>query len=150
MLSFSPSVVSDSLRPHGLQHTRLPCPSPTPGICSNSGPLSWWGDAIQPSHPLSSPSPPAISLAEHQGLSEWALHMKWSKYWSFSISICLSNKYSGLISFRMDSFDLEVKGDLKNFSPIPQFKTINSSALSLVYGPTLTSIHDYWKNHSFN
>ena len=76
--------------------------------------------------------------------------MKWSKYWSFSFSIHLSNEYSGLISFTMDSLDLEVKGDLKSFSPTPQFKTINSLALSLLYGPTLTSVHDYWKNHSFD
>ena len=56
--------------------------------------IQWVGNVIQPFHPLSSPSPPAISLSEHQGLSEWALHIKWSKYWSFSFSICLSNKYS--------------------------------------------------------
>ena len=66
---FSHSVVSDSLRPHGLQHTRPPCPSPTPEVCSNS-----WNrvsDAIQPSHPLSSPSPPACNLSWHQGLFKW-------------------------------------------------------------------------------
>ena len=57
--------------------------------------------------------------------------------------------YSGLISFRIDWFDLAVQGTLKSF-PAPQFKSINSSALSLLYGPTLTSIHDYWKNHSFD
>ena len=57
--------------------------------------------------------------------------------------------YSGLISFRIDWFDLAVQRTLKSF-PAPQFKSINSSALSLLYGPTLTSIHDYWKNHSFD
>ena len=61
------SVVSDSLWLHGLQHTRLPCPSPSPGVCSNS----LVGDAIQPSHPLSSPSPPVFNLSEHQGLFQW-------------------------------------------------------------------------------
>ena len=61
-LQFSRSVVSDSLRPHGLQHTRLPCLLPTPGTCSNSCPLSRW------CHPLLSPSPPAFSLSPHQGL----------------------------------------------------------------------------------
>ena len=66
---FSRSVLSDSLRPHGLQHARLPCPSPTPGACSNSCPLV--ADAIQPSHPLSSPSPPAFNLSQHQGLFRW-------------------------------------------------------------------------------
>ena len=69
-VQFSHLVVSYSLRPHGLQHTRLPCPSPTPRACSNSCPLSW-GDAIQPSHPLSSTSPPAFNLFQHQGLFQW-------------------------------------------------------------------------------
>ena len=67
-----------------------------------------------------------------------------SKYWSFSISP--SKEYSGLISFRTDWFYLTVQGTLKS-PPTPQFKNINSSALSLPYGPTLTSVHDYWKNH---
>ena len=71
---FSRSVVSDYLRPHGLQHARPPCPSPTSGVYSNSCPFpnscpnSWDVDAIQPSHPLSSPSPPAPNLSQHQGL----------------------------------------------------------------------------------
>ena len=65
---FSHSVVSDSLQPHGMQHARLPCPSPTPGACSNSCPSSWW---YHPSHPLLSPSSPAFSLSHHQGLFQW-------------------------------------------------------------------------------
>ena len=72
----------------------------------------WSSDAIQPSHPLSSPSPPAFNLSKHQGLHELALHIRWPKYWSFSIS--LSNEYSGLISFRIDWFDLVVWGTLKS------------------------------------
>ena len=65
------------------------------------------GDAIQPSHPLSSPSPPAFSLSQHQGLSnESVLYIRWPKYWSFSFSISPSNEYSGLISFKMDWLDL--------------------------------------------
>ena len=82
-----------------------------------------------------------------------ALHIMWPKYWSFSFSICPSNEYSGLISFRMDWLDLlAVQGTLQEdqeSSPTPQFKSINSSALSFLYSPTLTFIHDYWKNHSF-
>ena len=79
------------------------------------------------------------------------LHIRWSKYWSFSFSISPSNEYSGLISFRMDWLDLlAVQGTFKESSPTPQFKSINSSALSFLYSPTLTSIHDYWKNHSFD
>ena len=68
-VQFSLSVMSNSLRPHGLQHTRLPCPSPTPGACSNSCPSSQW--CPQPSHPLSSTSPLAFSLSQHQGLFQW-------------------------------------------------------------------------------
>ena len=63
---FSRSVVSDSLQPHGLQHSRPPCPSPTPGVHSDSRPSV--RDAIQPSHPLSSPSPPAPNPSQHQSL----------------------------------------------------------------------------------
>ena len=72
----------------------------------------WISDAIQPSHPLPSPSPPAFNLSKHQGLHELALHIRWPKYWSFSISP--SNEYSGLISFRIDWFDLAVRGTLKS------------------------------------
>ena len=67
---FSRSVVSNFLKAHGLQHARLPCPSPTPGACSTTH-VHWVGDAIQPSHPLSSPSPPAFNLSQHQGLFQW-------------------------------------------------------------------------------
>ena len=68
-VQFTHSVVSDSLWPHGLQHDRIPCPSPTPGAYLNSCPSH--GDAIQQSHPLSSPSPPAFHLSQHQGLYQW-------------------------------------------------------------------------------
>ena len=110
------------------------------------------GDAIQPSHPLSSPSPLAFNISQHQGLfKEVSSSHQVSKYWSFSFSISPSKEHSGLISFRMDWFDLlAVHGTLKKSSPRPQFKSINSSALSFLYSPTLTSIHDHWKNHSFD
>ena len=99
----SPSRVR-LLATHWLQHPRLPCPSPTPGACSNSCPSSQY--ATQPSHPLSSPSP-TFSLSQHQGLSnESVLPIRWPKYWSFSFSISPSNEYSGLISFRSDWLDL--------------------------------------------
>ena len=79
--------------------------------------------------------------------NESALHIRWQKYWSFSFSISPSNEYSGLISFMIDWLDLlAVQGTLKS---IPQFKSINSLVLSFLY-PTLASIHDYWKNHSFD
>ena len=78
--------------------------------------------------------------------NESALCIRWPKYWSFSFSISPSNEYAGLISYRIDWFDLlAVQGTFKS-SPTPQSKSINSSALSLLYSPTLTSIHDHWKN----
>ena len=100
-VQFCCSVMSYSLRPHGLQHARLPCPSPTPGACSNSS-----IESVIPSNdlPLSSPSPPAFNLSQHQGLFQGVLCHRWPKYWSFSISP--SNEYSGLISFRIYWFDL--------------------------------------------
>ena len=83
--------------------------------------------------------------------NELALCIRWPKGWSFGFNISPSNEHSGLISFRMDWFDLlVVQGTLQESSLIPQFKTINSSALSFLYGPTLTSIHDHWRNHSFD
>ena len=79
--------------------------------------------------------------------NELALCIRWAKYWSFSFNITPSNKHSGLISFRMDWLDLlAVRGTLKSLL----FKSINSSVLSFLYSPTLTSIHDSWKNHSFD
>ena len=79
-----------------------------------------------------------------------AHHIRWPKYWSFNFNISRSNEYSGLIYFRMDWLDLlAVQGTLKSF-PMPHFKSINCLVLSFLYGPTLTFIHDYWKNHSFD
>ena len=106
--------MSDSLQPHRLQHARLPCPSPAPGAYSNSCPLSWW------CHPTISSSvvPFSSCLQSFPSImvfsSESALHIRWPKYWSFSFSISPSNEYSGLISFRIDWFDLlAVQGTLK-------------------------------------
>ena len=104
------------------------------------------GDATQPSHPLSSPSPLALSLSQHQGLFQWVSScIRWPKYWSFSFKISASNEYSGLISFRIDWFDLLAVQGTQESSPTPQLKNISSSALSFLYSPTLTSIYDDWK-----
>ena len=93
--------------------------------------------------------PPSIFPSIRVFSKESVLRIRWPKYWSFSFSISPSKEYSGLISFRMDWLDLlAVQGTLK--SPIPQFKSINFSALSFLYTPTLTSIHDYWKNQSLD
>ena len=78
--------------------------------------VHWVGDAIQPSHPLSSPSPPTFNLSQHQGLFKWvSSSIRWPKYWSFSFSLSPSNEHPGLISFRMDWLDLlAVQGTLKS------------------------------------
>ena len=144
LLLFSCSVVFDSLPPRGLQHCSLPCPSVSSGVFSNSCPLNWW------CHPTISSSVAYFScphsFPEFRVFSnELALYNKWSKYWSFSISP--SNEYSELIYFRTDWFDLlAVQGTLKSLL----LEKTNSLALSLLYGPTLTSIHDYWKNYGFD
>ena len=85
--------------------------------------VHWIGNAIQPPHLQSFPSPPAFSLSQHQGLlNESVLHLRWPKYWSFSFSISSSNEYSGLISYRMDWFDLlAVQGALQHHSSKHQF-----------------------------
>ena len=140
------SVAQFSLRHHGLQHARPPCPSPTLRACSNSCPLSWWCH-----HPLSCPSPPAFNLSQHQGLLkgvssshqvakvlEFQLQRQ-SYQWIFRTYL-LQNGMVGSPSSPRDS---------QESSPTSQFKSINSLVLSFLYSSTLTSTHDYWKNHSF-
>ena len=113
-VQFSCSVLSDSLQHHGLRHARLPCPSPTPRACSNSCPSSRW------CHPTISSSVIPFSscllfFPARVFSNELALRIRWPKYWSFSFSISISNKYSGLISFRIDWFGLSaVQGTLKS------------------------------------
>ena len=98
--------MSDSLRPHGLQHARPPCPSPTPRIYQNPCPLSWW------CHPTISscviPFNSCLQSFPASGVfsNESALHIRWSKIWSFNFNISPSNEHPGLISFRMDWLDL--------------------------------------------
>ena len=88
-------------------HHQLPEPAQTP--------VRHVSDAIQPSHPLSSPSPPTFNLSQHQGIFQYLVHIRWPKYWSFSFSISPSNEYSGLISFRIGQLDLlAVQGTLKS------------------------------------
>ena len=93
---------------------------------------------------------PSVFPSIRVSSSESFLHIRWPKYWSFSFSISPSNEYSGLISFRMDWLGLlAVQGTLKS-PPTPQFKSINSSVLSFLYGPILPFICDHLKNHSFD
>ena len=114
VVQFSHSVVSDSLWYHGMQHARLPCPSPTPEFTQTH--VHWVGDGIQQSHLLSSPSPPTFNLSHHRGLlNKSVLRIGRPKYWNFSFSISPSSEYLGLISFRMDWLDLlAVQGTLKS------------------------------------
>ena len=94
---------------------------------------------------------PSIFPSTRVFSNELALSIRWSKYWSFSFNISPSNEYSRLISFRIDWFDLlAVQRTPQESSVAPQFENINSSVLSLLHGPTLTSVHDYWKNHRFD
>ena len=108
-------------------------------------------DAIQPSHPLSSPSPPAFNLSQNRVFSnESALCIRWPKYWSFSFNISPSNEYLGLISFIIAGLiSLQSKGFSRVFSNTTvQKHQFFGTQTSL--RPILTSIHDYWKNHSFD
>ena len=111
-------------------------------------------ESVMPSNPLILCHPllllPSIFPSIRIFSNESALHIRWPKYWSLSFNISPSNEHSGLISFRMDRLDLlAVQGTLKSLLQ-PQFKSINSSELSFLYSPTLTSVHDYWKNHSLD
>ena len=93
------------------------------------------------------PIPPSIRVFSNES----TLHMRWPKYWSFRFSISPSNEYPGLISFRMDWVDLlAVQGTLKSLLQHHSSKSINSSVLSFLYSPALTSLHDHWKNHSLD
>ena len=110
---FLPSVIPNSLQPHGLRHARLPCPSPYPGTCFTSCPLSqWYYPTILSSVILSSSCLWFFSIRVFS--NELALCNRWPKYWSFSFNISPSNEYSELISFRTDWLDLAVQGTLKS------------------------------------
>ena len=147
-LLFSCSDVSDSLRPHGLQHTRPPCPSPSPKFAQTE--VHWVSDAIQPFHSLSPSSPLALNLSQHQGLFQWvnSLH---------PVAKVLELQYQSFQRiFRVDFLPDGLVGspcsprDSQESYATPQFKSINSSVLSFLHSPTLTSIHDHRKNHSLD
>ena len=146
---FSHSVMFDSLQPYGLQHARHPCPSPSPELTQTH--VHWVSDAIQPSCPLSSPSPPAFNFSQHQGFFQWV-----SSLHQVAKVLELYPQHQSLQwIFRTDFHEDWLVWscspvDSGESSPAPQFKSINSSVLGLLYGPALTSIHDYWKNNSFD
>ena len=144
-----------SLWPHERKLTSLPCPWLFDSISGSTlgfpvlhclpefaqASVHWVGDAIQPSHPLLPPSPPALNLSQHQGLFQWvsSLHQV-AKVLELNFSIRASNESSGLTDRSPCC-----PRDSKKSSPTPQFRNINSSGFSLLCGPTLTSAHDYWK-----
>ena len=142
----SRSVMCNSLRPHGLQHARFPCP----GACSNSCPWSWW------CHPTISSS--VVPFSSHlQSFPASGSFPRSQFFISAGQSTEVSASASVLPMNIQDCFPLGWIGwislqskDSQESSPTAPFKSINSSVLSFLYGPTLTSIHDYWKNHSFD
>ena len=149
-VQFSHSVMSNSLQPYGLQHVRLPCPSPTPGVYSNSCPLSWW------CHPPISSS--VILISSHLQSFPASGSFPMSQFFpSGDQSIGISASTSVLPVNIQDWFPLGLlvwspcsPRDPQESSPTPQFKSISSLALSFLYSPTLTYLHDYWKSHSFD
>ena len=144
---FSCSVMSDSLQPHGLQQVRPPCPSPTLGVIQAQ--VDWVSNAMQPSQHLSSPSPLTCNLSQHQGLFKWVSSShQVDKVLEFQLQ-----HQSFQWIFRTDLLYDELVGsscsprDSQESSPTPQFKSINSSVLSFLHSPTLTSLYDHRKNH---
>ena len=140
---FNASLLLESVH-HGLQHVRLPYPSLSPEVCSNSCPLSWWWHpiisfSVSPLLLLSSICPRIRVFSSESGL-----HIRWPKYWGLQL--------------QHQSFQWIFRGLVwspccpkisQESSSAPQFISINSLVLSLLYGPTLTYIHDNWKIHSF-
>ena len=137
----------NSLQPHGLRHARPPCPSPTPRVYSNSCPLSWW------CHPTISSSVVPFSSCLQYFLASGSFPMS-QFFTSGGQSIAVSASPSVLPMNIQDWFPLGWTGccprDSQESSPIPQFKSIDSSVLSFLYNPTLTSTKDYWKKHSLD
>ena len=146
LLLFSCSVMSDSLWRYGLQRTSLRA------SLFFSISQGWFKlmpiESMMPSNHLILCCPllflPSVFPSIRVFSSELALRIRWPKNCSFSFSSSPSNEYSGLISYRTDCFDLAIQGTLKSLLQ-HQLESVNSLALSLLYGPTLTSIHDYWK-----
>ena len=143
----SRSVLSDSLRPHESQHARPPCPSPTPRVYSNSCPSIWWyNPAISFSVvPFSScfQSLPALGSFPMSQLFTWGSQ-------STGVSVLASVLPKNTQDWSPLGWTPCRPRDSQESSPTPQFKTINSSVLSFLHSPTLTSIHDHWKNHGLD
>ena len=148
---FSCSVVPTLCDPMNHSMSGLPVHLPTP----RSLPKPMSIELVMPSNHFILCRPllllPSVFPSIRVFSNESALCIRWPKYWSFSFSISPSNEHPGMICFRIDWLDLlAVYGALKESSPTSQFKSIDSSVLSFLYSPTLTSIHDYWKNRSLD
>ena len=144
------SVASNSLRPHGLQHTRLPCPSPTPRAYVNSCPLHRWyhptiSSSVVPfsSHLISFPASGSFPMSRFFTSDGQSIGV------SASASVLPMNIQDWSPLGWTSWISLQSKNSQVSY-PTPQFRNINSLVLSFLYSPTLTSIHDYWKNHSFD
>ena len=130
----------------------------TPRIAAHQAPLSstisqsllrlMFIESVMPSNHLILCHPPLCLPSVFPSIRVFSI--RWPNYWSFSFSFSPSNEYSGLISFRMDWLDLLAVHETLKSSPTPQLKSMNSSALSFLHSPTLTSIHDHRKNHSLD
>ena len=140
----SNSVISNSLRPHGVQHTRLPCPSPSTRACSNSCPLSYWCHPTIPSSLVPFSSFLQSFPASGSFLMSWLFA---SGGQSIGVSTSASVFAMNIQGWFPLGFDLLA---VQGTSPTPQLKSSSSSVLSFLYGPTLTSVHHYWKNLSFD
>ena len=149
-VQFSCSVVSGSLWPNESQHTRPPCPSPTPGVYPYSCPSSqWWHSAISSTViPFSSS---LQSFLASGSFPESILCVRWPKYWSFQLQhqSFQRNPRADLLQNGLVGSPCSPR-DSQESSPKPQFKSINSSVLSFLHSPTLTSTHDHRKNHSLD
>ena len=147
---FSPSVVSDSLRPHESQHARPPCPSPTPGVHSDSRPSSQWchpaiSFSVVPfsSCPQSLPASESLPMSQLFGWGGQSTGVS-------ALASFLPKKSQGWSPSEWTGWSPCSPRDSQESSPTPQFKSINSLALSFLHSPTLTSIHDHRKNHSLD
>ena len=147
---FSLSVMSNSLQPHGLQHTRHPCPSPTPGVYSNSCPLSRWchptiSSSVIPfsSCPQTFPESGSIPTSQLFASSGQSIGV------AASTSCLPMNTRTDLLLDGLFGSPCSLRDSQESCSTT-QFKSINSLAISFLYSPTLTSIHDHWKNHSLD
>ena len=146
-VQFSRSVVSNSLQLHESQHARPPCPSPSPGVHSDSRPSSrWCHPAISSSVIPFSSCPQSLPASESFPISQLFAWGGQSTGVSASASFLPKNTQGWSPLEWIGWISLQSK-DSQESSPTPQFKRINSSALSLLHSPTLTSIHDHWKNH---